>query len=235
MMKNSGKAGNYRYETEKLSFTGEPIDSDTAEFAEATFGTPVCSMYGTTEVGVILGNYPGAPDIEVRPGALGKPMPGLEVEIQDPAGNACPPDQVGEIMLRRPKGGWIPTRDRGHTDADGYFYHDGRADDVIISAGWTMSAVEIEDVLLKHPEVDEAAAIGVADALRGQAVKAFIVSHRPGDDAFAEELQAFTKARLSRHEYPRLVEFTAALPKTPAGKVNRSLLRQQETAQGETV
>ena len=87
--------------------------------------------------------------------------------------------------------GWFPTKDRGWTDADGYFFHGGRADDVIISAGWTMSAVEIEDVLLKHPDVREAAVIGVPDPLRGLVVKAFIVSPRPGDDAFARELQEF--------------------------------------------
>ncbi len=232
MLKNSGKAGDYQYQIQKLSFTGEPIDSATAGFAAETFGTSVCSIYGTTEVGVILGNYPGATDIKVRPGSLGKPMPGLEIEIQDRNGTPCPPDTVGEIMVRRGRGGWVATKDRGHTDGDGYFYHDGRADDVIISAGWTMSAVEIEDVLLKHGDVEEAAAIGVEDQLRGQVVKAFIVSPRAGDEAFATELQAFTQQRLSRHEYPRLVAFTDALPKTPAGKVNRSLLRQQEKARG---
>ena len=111
-------------------------------------------------------------------------------------------------------------------DADGYFFHAGRADDVIISAGWTMSAVEIEDVLLTHPDVREAAVIGVADGLRGQVVKAFIVSARGGDDAFTRELQEHTRTRLSRHEYPRHVAFVAELPRTPAGKVNRRALRE---------
>jgi acetyl-CoA synthetase len=101
---------------------------------------------------------------------------------------------------------------------------------VIISAGWTMSAVEIEEVLLAHPDVREAAAIGVPDALRGQVVKAFVVSPRPGDEAFARELQEHTRARLSRHEYPRQVAFVPALPKTPAGKVNRRALRDAEGA-----
>ena len=114
-------------------------------------------------------------------------------------------------------------------DEDGYFHHAGRADDVIISAGWTMSAVEIEDVLLKHPDVRDAAVIGVTDALRGQVVTAFIVSARCGDEAFARELQDFTRTQLSQHEYPRHVAFVAALPKTPAGKVNRKTLRDQET------
>ena len=123
---------------------------------------------------------------------------------------------------------WFPTKDLGRTDDDGYYYHAGRADDVIISAGWTMSAVEIEDVLLKHPDVAEAAAIGVADDIRGQVVKAFIVSTRTGDDEFRSELQDFTKQRLSAHEYPRIVAFADQLPKTPAGKVNRKVLRDAE-------
>ena len=229
MMKNSGAAASYRYAIRKLSFTGEPIDTATRAFVEALMRVPVCSMYGTTEVGVILADYPGAADYVVKPGALGKPVPGVRVEVHDPAGVPCPPNAIGEIRVWR-RNAWFPTKDRGFVDADGYFHHAGRADDVIISAGWTMSAVEIEDVLLKHADVREAAVIGVADALRGQVVKAFIVSGRPGDDVFARELQDFTRARLSQHEYPRHVAFVSALPKTPAGKVNRKTLREMENA-----
>ena len=170
----------------------------------------------------------GAADYVVKPGALGKPVPGVRVEVQRPDGKRCAPDEMGEIVVWR-RGAWFPTKDRGWVDAEGYFYHAGRADDVIISAGWTMSAVEIEDVLLKHPDVREAAVIGVADALRGLVVKAFIVSARPADEAFARELQEFTRTRLSQHEYPRHVAFVAELPKTPAGKVNRKALRDAET------
>ena len=114
-------------------------------------------------------------------------------------------------------------------DEDGYFHHAGRSDDVIISAGWTMSAVEIEDTLLKHPDVREAAVVGVADEQRGLVPKAFIVSARGGSD-FTREIQEFVKARLSQHEYPRLVELVTALPKTPAGKVDRRKLREWPTA-----
>lgn len=135
----------------------------------------------------------------------------------------------GDKVWRRDA--WFPTKDLGRVDEDGYIYHMGRADDVIISAGWTMSAVEIEDVLLKHADVREAAAIGVPDKLRGHVVKAFIVSDRASDEVFAAELQTFTRERLSQHEYPRQVAFVAELPKTPAGKVNRKILREREAAQ----
>lgn len=229
MMRNSGAAPRYRYAIEKLSFTGEPIDSETAAFVEDIFGRPACSMYGTTEIGVILVSYPGAADFVVKPGSLGKPIPGGRVEVQDAEGQPCLPGVAGELKVWR-HGNWIATKDLGRTDADGYFYHGGRADDVIISAGWTMSAVEIEDAILKHPQVREAAAIGVADALRGQVVKAFVVTDRAGDEAFRHEIQDVVRQRLSHHEYPRVVSFVTELPKTPAGKVNRKVLRDREQA-----
>ena len=212
-----------------MSFTGEPIDSDTLAFAEATFGAPLCSMYGTTEVGVILANYPGAADFPVKPGSLGKPVPGVRVQVQAPDGSPCPPDAVGEIKVWR-HNAWFSTKDLGRVDADGCFWHAGRADDVIISAGWTIGAVEVEDALLKHPHVLEAAVIGVPDPLRGQVVKAFIVSNRPPDAALTLDIQDFVRARLSQHEYPRIVAYVPELPKTPAGKVNRKALRDREAA-----
>ena len=102
---------------------------------------------------------------------------------------------------------------------------------MIISAGWTIGAVEVEDALLKHPAVREAAVIGVPDSLRGQVVKAFIVSDQPETPALVQEIQDFVRTRLSQHEYPRIVSFVTELPKTPAGKVNRKVLRDLEAAQ----
>ena len=229
MMRNTGAAARYRYFLDKVSFTGEPIDSETGAFVATTFGRPVCSMYGTTEIGVCLVNYPGAPDFVVKPGSLGKPVPGLRVEVQDGNGAACATGVTGELKLWR-RGEWLATKDLGRVDADGYFWHGGRADDVIISAGWTIGAVEVEDAMLKHPDVLEAAAIGVPDALRGLVVKAFVVSERRGDETFVQEIQETVRHRLSQHEYPRQVVFVHELPKTPAGKIHRRKLREQELA-----
>jgi acetyl-CoA synthetase len=222
MMKNS--AARYPVALAKISFTGEPVDSNTLAYAESTFGTRLCSMYGTTEVGVILADYPGAADHVPKPGALGKPMPGVKVEVQSPDGTPCPPGRIGEIKVWR-HGTWFPTKDRGHVDDDGYFWHDGRADDVIISAGWTIGPAEVEDAIMKHPEVAEAAVIGVPDETRGQIIKAFIVPKNHTGPGLTAEIQELVRTRLSQHEYPRLIEFVTELPKTPAGKVNRNMLR----------
>lgn len=229
MMKNSGKAGDYAFHFDKLSYTGEPIDPATLDFIDATFKVPACSMYGTTEIGVVLVNYPGADDYTVKPGSLGKAVPGQKLQVQTPEGTPSPPGEIGELMLWR-RDRWETTKDLAKTDADGYFYHCGRADDVIISAGWTMSAVEIENTMLKHPDVRECAVIGAPDATRGLVVKAFVVTDRAPSDGFIKELQDFTRERLAQHEFPRLVEFVDDLPKTPAGKVHRKILRDREAA-----
>ena len=229
MMKNTGTADRFAFTVGKMSFTGEPVDSESLAWAEATFRARLCSMYGTTEVGVILADYPGAEDFLARPGSLGKPVPGVKVAVLAQDGLACAPGETGEIKIWR-HNAWFPTKDRGRIDADGYFWHGGRADDVIISAGWTIGATEVENALLKHPSVREAAVIGVPDPVRGQVIKAFIVCNRPGDDALAAAIQSFVRSRLSQHEYPRIVQFMDELPKTPAGKVNRKTLRDREAA-----
>ncbi|MGH7392765.1 MAG: acyl-CoA synthetase [Candidatus Rokuibacteriota bacterium] len=222
LLRNSGLAPRHPFHPRKLSYTGEPMDSGTFGWIERTWGRRPCGMYGSTEVGVIIADYPGFADYEVRPGALGQAVPGREVAVVGAGGRPLPPGEPGEIAVRR-KDGWFLVKDRGWMDADGYFHHAGRSDDAIVSAGYTMSAVEIEDTLLKHPDVREAAVVGVADAERGLVPKAFVVSDRGGPE-FTRELQEFVKARLSRHEYPRLVECVAALPRTPAGKVDRKRL-----------
>ena len=229
MMKNCGKAANFTFHFKKLSYTGEPIDPATLEWIDQYFKVPACSMYGTTEIGVVLVNFPGARDFPVKPGSLGKAVPGQKLEVRRANGSPCAPGEVGELMLWR-RDRWETTKDLARIDDDGYFYHCGRADDVIISAGWTMSAVEIENTMLKHPDVKECAVIGAPDEARGLVVKAFVVTDRAPSAAYVKELQDFTRERLAQHEFPRIVEFTEDLPKTPAGKVHRKVLRDREAA-----
>ena len=224
MMRNAGVGG---IPVKKISFAGEPMDSETMAWVEKAFGVTPASMYGTTEVGVVMVNYPGLDGYRIKPGALGKPVPGARMAVLDPEGKELPPRQSGEISLRK-KGKWFPLKDRGYTDEEGYFYIEGRSDDVIISAGWTMSAVEIENTLLKHPAVLEAAVVAAPDPVRGQVAKAYIVA-RDARPEVVEDIQSFMKERLSKHEYPRQVEFVGELPKTPAGKINRNALRRRTT------
>jgi acetyl-CoA synthetase len=224
LLRESGLTSRAGLALRKVTYTGEPMDEATWAWIEDTLGLTPCGMYGSTEVGVIVVNYPGFAGYRVRRGALGKPAPGWEVGIVDPHTlTPVDPGVVGEIAVRR-KGRWFPVKDRGWMDADGYLHHGGRSDDVIISAGWTLSAVEIERALLAHPEVREAAVIGIADARRGQVPQAWIVARQPSA-ALATALQAHVRERLGRHEFPRLVEFVDALPRTPAGKVDRQALR----------
>ncbi len=224
MLRNSGLVDNYSIHLRKLSYTGEPLDTSTAQFLAQKLGVIPCSMYGSTEVGVILVNYPGVKDYQVRLGALGKPAPGWDVDVIDTQGMPAPDGVTGEIAVRR-KGQWFYIKDRGYRDGEGYFYHAGRSDDVIISAGWTMSAVEIEDTLLTCAGVAEAAVVGVPDDLRGQVVRAYVVPRGDGILS-AAAIQDYLRERLSRHEYPRQLRFVEALPKTPAGKIDRKVLKE---------
>jgi acetyl-CoA synthetase len=210
---------------EKASYTGEELDAGAQRDFRAVTGIPVCGMYGTTETGVILANYPGFPGYEPKPGALGQPLPGVDVAVIADDGEVAPPGVTGEISIRR-RGEWFGAKDLGSVDEEGYFHYGGRADDVIISAGWTISPLEVERALLSHPDVTEAAVIGTPDELRGQIVTAFVVSER-SEDEFAEELQTLVKTDLGAHEYPRRIEFIDSVPKTPNGKIDRRSLRER--------
>ncbi len=223
MLRNSDLAKDFAVCLRKCTFTGEPLDADTFDWIARTFGTAPGSMYGTTEVGVIVVDFPGLRGHLIKRGALGRAAPGNEVAVIDEHGAELPPNEIGEIAVKR-RDRWFRVKDFGKRDEDGYFYHAGRADDVIISAGWTMSAVEIENTLLSHPAIAEAAVIGVPDALRGQIAKAYLVA-RAGQSIDASAVQDYLKERLSKHEYPRAIDVVAELPKTPAGKINRKMLR----------
>jgi acetyl-CoA synthetase len=182
----------------------------------------------------------------VRPGAIGKAIPGHKVAVIDAEGNPVKPGELGQIAVLRPDpvmfleywdnsnatrekfiGDWMTTGDQGVIDDEGYFTFVGRDDDVITSAGYRIGPGEIEDCLIKHPAVALAAVIGKPDAMRTEIVKAFIVL-KPGfegTDALAAEVRDFVKTRLSAHEYPREVSFIRELPMTTTGKIIRRLLR----------
>jgi acetyl-CoA synthetase len=226
---------------------GEPLNPEAIRWFREQYGVTVLDYYGLTESYPLCANYPF---MEVREGSMGKPMPGWEVAILDEDERPVASGERGEICLRarsnphyplgywnRPEedtaevfgGDWFHTKDAASTDADGYFWYEGRADDVIISAGYRIGPFEVESACLEHPAVAEAAAVAAADERRGNVVKAFVVlaaGHEPSD-ALAEEIKNFVRSRHSAYAYPRLIEFVPDLPKTLTGKIRRIELRQR--------
>jgi acetyl-CoA synthetase len=223
MLLATGRLGQLR-SLRKASYTGEELDADAQRAFREQVGVPVCGMYGTTETGVIVVNFPGFPDHVPKPGALGRPMPGCQLAVLDDAGDPVAAGTVGEISVWR-RGGWLRSKDLGWADEAGYLHYAGRADDVIISAGWTISPLEVERTLLTHPFVEEVAVVGAPDSTRGLVVKAYVVTSGPDSEALATELQDLVRERLGRHEYPRQLEFVTVLPRTPNGKIDRRALR----------
>ncbi|MEZ5594140.1 MAG: acyl-CoA synthetase [Gammaproteobacteria bacterium] len=215
-------------------------------WGQETLDLTINEMWGQTEFNYLVGNC--APIMPVKPGAMGRPYPGHVVDVIDEQGTIMPTGEVGEIAARcgdpvmflgywnKPEatadkltGDWFRTGDTGYRDEDGYLWFVGRNDDVINSAGYRIGPGEIEDCLLKHPAVRQAAVIGVPDALRGEAVKAYIVlaDGQSGDDALRETIQDEVKTRLAAYEYPRHIEFIDELPLTTTGKVRRTELRRR--------
>ena len=227
---------------------GESLGTELLEWGQRTFGFTINEFYGQTECNLVVGNC--ASIMEVRPGSMGKPIPGHDVAIVDGDGNLLPTGESGAIAVRRgdpvmflkywnkPEataekyvGDWMLTGDLGRCDEDGYLHYVGRDDDVITSAGYRIGPGEIEDCLMTHPAVALAAAIGVPDPLRTQSVKACIVlaeGHAPDDD-LKRSIQNHVKTRLAAHEYPRIVEFVDELPMTTTGKIMRRVLRDRHS------
>ena len=230
------------------SSCGEPLNAEVVGFFRDVWGVTVMDHYGSSEFGLVVGNL-NAVDMAVKPGSMGLPLPGTRMAIVDDEGAEVPAGAVGQIAMapspegyyalgywNEPertrelmRGGWMTIGDLGRRDDDGYFWFEGRADDVIKSAGYRIGPFEIESVILEHPAVAEAAVVGKPDALRGQIVKAFVVL-RPGVSAppsLTNEIVELVKQRVGRHQYPREVEIVPELPKTETGKIQRFLLRRQ--------
>lgn len=237
----------YAYRIRSIFTGGESMGEELLAWGREALGVTINEGYGQTECNLVLGNCGAV--MPVHAGSMGRPVPGHVVEIVDERGALSPPGTAGIVGVKRPDpvmlleywrnpeatrakyaGDWLLTGDVAVKDKDGYFWFQGRADDIITSAGYRIGPSEIEDCLLRHPAVAMAAAIGVPDPLRTEIVKVFIVpapGHLPSAE-LAREIQDFVKRRLAAHEYPRLVEFTKTLPLTATGKIMRRELRARE-------
>lgn len=225
---------------------GEPLNAEAVRYFREVWGTPPLDTYGSSEMGLPVGNLAALPD-EVRPGSMGRPLPGLWVDVVDEAGEPLPDDAVGLIGLAHSEQGfyathywqrpdltdqvfgqrWIVTNDLGRRDADGFLWFEGRSDDVIKSAGYRIGPFEVESALLEHAAVAEAGVVGRPDALRGHVVMAFVVltPGHSGDAALEEELARTVRGHLGAHAVPRAFRFVTELPKTESGKIQRFKLR----------
>jgi acetyl-CoA synthetase len=228
---------------------GESVGADVIHWAHEALGTMPHEGYGQTESTLVVGNC--AALMPIKPGSMGRPVPGHTIALLDADGHPVPDGAIGEICVRRPDtvmflrywndekgtrdkfvGDWSRTGDLGRQDADGYFWYVGRKDDVISSGAYRIGPGEIEACLAGHAAVAMAAAVGSPDPIRGEVVKAF-VQLREGTaptPELAHELQAYVRTRLSAHEYPREIEFIDALPLTTTGKLKRAELRERERA-----
>jgi acyl-coenzyme A synthetase/AMP-(fatty) acid ligase len=228
---------------------GEPLNPEVIEAWQRGTGQIIRDGYGQTETVILVANFPTLP---VKPGSMGKPSPGLTIGIVDDDGREVPAGIEGDIAVKltpiRPvglfkeywrnpeatsnciRGEWYITGDRAIRDADGYFWFIGRADDVIISAGYRIGPFEVESALVEHPSVAEAAVVASPDQLRGEIVKAFVIlapDHQPSEQLM-QDLQEHVKRVTAPYKYPREIEFTTELPKTISGKIRRVELRQRE-------
>ncbi len=228
---------------------GEPLNPEIIEVWQKATGCTIRDGYGQTETVCLCGSFPC---IEPRFGSMGKPTPGIDLNVIDDAGNVLPPNTEGDIAIRvkpeRPvglfkeywkepertastfRGDWYLTGDRATVDEDGYFWFVGRSDDVILTSGYRIGPFEVESALIEHPAVAESAVVSSPDETRGEVVKAFIIL-TPGyeaSDELSKALQKHVKQVTAPYKYPRKIEFVDALPKTVSGKIRRVELRDKE-------
>ncbi len=227
---------------------GEPLNREVINTFLRIFNVEVRDGYGQTENTLLVGT---TKDMVSRPGSMGKPTPGNKVEVIDLNGQPVAAGEVGDIAVHRStpalfksyfkdpertqrafRGDYYVTGDRAKKDEDGYLWFEGRADDIIISSGYTIGPFEVEDALVKHPKVKECAVIASPDEIRGNIVKAYVVLKNSAESQNADlikELQDFVKKNTAPYKYPRKIEFVDDLPKTTSGKIRRIELRQRET------
>ncbi|WP_301108448.1 acyl-CoA synthetase [Sporosarcina sp.] len=225
---------------------GEPLNREVIDIFDKQFSLSVRDGYGQTENTLLVGTMIG---MEAKPGSMGTPTPGNQVEIITDEGTIAAIDEVGDIAVHRStpalfreylndpertkmqfRGEYYVTGDRARRDAEGYFWFEGRGDDIIVSSGYTIGPFEVEDALIKHPAVRECAVVGSPDPERGNVVKAFVVL-RDADTAseqLIKDLQNHVKQMTAPYKYPRKIEFLEELPKTSSGKIMRVELRKKE-------
>ena len=225
---------------------GEPLNPEVIATWKRATGLTIRDGYGQTETVLLCANFPG---VQVKPGSMGLPTPGIDLAVIDDRGEHVPRGDEGNLAVRveptKPLGmfteywhaptettssvrnGWYMTGDCGYMDEDGYFWFVGRADDVITSSAYRIGPFEVESALIEHAAVVEAAVVGKPDAVRGEIVKAFVVladGHLPSDQ-LKQELQEHVKRVTAPYKYPRELEFVVELPKTTSGKIRRVELR----------
>ena len=229
----------------KFLSAGEALNREVIDRFYKAYGVKIYDGYGQTETTGLVCNYDG---IEIKPGSMGKPMPGADIKLVDENGKPVPVGQVGQIAVPITHPGLMVgywngkkleelainglylTGDLARMDEDGYIWFEGRADDVIKSSGYRIGPFEVEDALVKHPAVLEAAVVASPDKIRGNIVKAFIVlakGYKPSEELI-KELQNFVKQQTAPYKYPREIEFVESLPKTISGKIRRVELREME-------
>ena len=227
---------------------GEPLNPEVIRWGAKVFNKRIHDTWWMTETGAqLICNYPC---LEIKPGSMGKPIPGVEASIVDHQGKELPPNQMGNLAIKKGwpsmmaaiwnnkekyesyfmPGDWYVTGDSAYKDKDGYYWFQGRIDDVIMTSGERVGPFEVESKLLEHPAVAEAGVIGKPDPVRGEIIKAFI-SLRDGyeaNDELIEEIRQFVKQGLASHAAPREIEFRDKLPKTRSGKIMRRVLKAWE-------
>jgi acetyl-CoA synthetase len=245
MMRTVGNPrARWRLDMRSIASGGESLGRELLNWGQQTFGLTINEFYGQTECNVVISSCRRIAD--ARPGWIGRPVPGHRVAIINEAGSILPAGTPGHIAIEGPDpvmflrywndeaataskfvGNWLLTGDLGERDTKGYIRFIARDDDVITSGGYRIGPGEIEDCLLSHSAVRQAAVIGLPDPLRTEIVKAFIILHEGvhGSKALVSELQDYVRARLSGHEYPRQIEFVSSLPMTATGKIIRRELR----------
>ncbi|MDL4841842.1 acyl-CoA synthetase MbcS [Aquibacillus rhizosphaerae] len=226
---------------------GEPLNREVIDTFMNHFNVTVRDGYGQTENTLLLGFLKG---MKVKPGSMGKPTPGNEVHLIDDQCNPVVTGEVGDIAIpldtpalfkeyykdpertkKAQRGNYYVTGDQASMDEEGYFWFEGRSDDIIVSSGYTIGPFEVEDALVKHPAVKECAVVASPDEIRGNVVKAYIVLQETIDsskDNLIKELQNHVKQTTAPYKYPRVIEFIEELPKTSSGKIRRIELRQKE-------